>query len=187
MASLGLADSAFTFALTPTSASTTLSLPLPDIQAGAFGIANLNLGFFFGLTFAPDFTITTGLSVGRRSAPFTLTIFILGGAGYFETDVSYTPGKHAFLVSVSVGIFASAGLAISLGPISGGIYAYFGIAVDFTAGTGQSSSLNIAIVILFTGQVTLLGFLSVGLSLSLEASYRSGGQLTGVGTDQLLD
>lgn len=181
MASLGYQDSGFSFGVNEKGAITTLSLPLPDIQAGAFGLANLNLGFFFSINFLGEFTLATGLRVGRRTAPFTLTIFILGGAGYFETEVTYTPSSGEFATFVAIGIFASASLAIALGPIRGGVYVYFGIAADFVARSTGSSSLKIAIVLLFRGEVSLLGIVSVSLCLMLEAAYRSGGGLSGRG------
>ena len=185
MEDLGLSDSGFSVALSATGITANLNLPLPDVQAGSFGIANLVLGFSFGLSFVPsgsqnNFSINVGLNVGRKMAPFTLTVFILGGAGYFETDVTYVPNKGTLTTHVAIGIFAAASLAISLGPISGGIYAYFGITVDYAAGTGQAGSLIIGILILFRGEVSLLGFISVSLCVSLEAQY-SQGSLTGRG------
>lgn len=185
MEDLGLGDSGFSVALSATGLTANLNLPLPDVQAGSFGIANLVLGFSFALSFLPsgpqnNFSIGVGLNVGRKMAPFTITIFILGGAGYFETDVTYVPNTGALSTHVAIGIFAAASLAISLGPISGGIYAYFGITVDYTAGTGQAGSLTVGILILFRGEVSLLGFISVSLCVSLEAQY-SQGRLTGRG------
>ncbi|HKG21749.1 MAG TPA: hypothetical protein VKC34_07600, partial [Blastocatellia bacterium] len=121
MNGLGYKDSGFTFAVSEKGAITTLNLPLPDIQAGSFGLANLNLGFFFSIGFVGGFTLSTGLRVGRRTAPFTITVFILGGAGYFETEITYSPRTGRFIAKVSVGIFAAASLAIALGPIRGGV------------------------------------------------------------------
>jgi hypothetical protein len=183
LSSLSASDGGFSFGLTPTGIRTTLSLPLPDIEAGAFGISNLSLGFFFELAFlAQDFTIHTGLNVASRTAPFGLTVFILGGAGYLETDISYTPRTGALTAHVSIGIFAEASLAIALGPIKGGIYAYFGITVDYFGSNQQPSSLTFGLLLLFRGEVSLLGFISVSLCVSLEADYQNGGGLTGRGT-----
>ena len=174
-------DSGFTFTVDEQGALATLNLPLPDISAGTFGITNLSLGFYFGVSFRGAFTLSTGLNVARRTAPFTLTVFILGGAGYFESEISYQPSKHEFATRVSVGMFASASLAISLGPIHGGVYAYFGITAEFLASHEHASSLDISILILFRGEVNLLGFISVSLMLSLEAGYSTGGNLLGRG------
>jgi hypothetical protein len=155
---------------------------LPDLQAGAFGLSNLNLGFFFELSFISSaFTISTGLNVASRKAPFGLTVFILGGAGYFESDLSYTPQTGAIAAHVSIGVFAEASLAIALGPIRGGVYAYFGITVDYFGSNTQPSTLSFGLLILFRGEVSLLGLITVSLCLSLEADYQTGGQLTGRG------
>jgi flavodoxin len=162
----------FTTSITAEGVQTVLDLPLPDIQSGTFGIANLRLMCSFGLIFAP-FEIQLGLALAKPENPFTLTIFILGGAGYLELDASYTPSNNRIATDFHIGIFASASLAISLGPVSGGIYAYFGIAVAYHAETGSAADLQVALVIMFVGQVSLLGFVSVSLVLSLSANYDS--------------
>jgi hypothetical protein len=149
-----------------------LNLPLPNVQAGTFGLANLNLSFLFGLKLTADLTILTGLSIGRRTAPFTLTVFVLGGAGWLETDVAYVPATGKAIVNVSIALMASAGLAVSLGPISGSIYAYFGITAEYHSGAG--GGLTLGIMLLFTGSVSLLGLVEVSLSLVLQVDYRSG-------------
>jgi hypothetical protein len=182
MSDLSSSDGGFSFALTAGGIRATLSLPLPDIESGAFGISNLNLGFFFELAFmSGDFSISTGLNVATKTAPFGLTVFILGGAGYLETDVTYTPRTGALAAHVSIGIFAEASLAIALGPIKGGVYAYFGITVDYFGSNTQPSTLTFGLLVLFRGEVSLLGIISVSLCVSLEADYQSGGGLTGRG------
>ena len=181
LARFGYSDKGFSVAITPAGIRSILDLPLPDVQSGAFGIANLNLGFSFGLSILGGFKITTGLSVGRRTAPFTLTIFILGGAGWFELEVSYTPGGRLFETRVSIGILAAASLAIALGPIKGGVYAYFGITVEYRGSNQSPGNLTVGLLILFIGEVSLLGIINVSLSLSLEAQYTSGGGLVGRG------
>lgn len=182
MSKFGYSGKGFSFSITDKGIRTTLDLPLPDVQSGAFGIANLTFGFRFELAFfGRDFTISTGLAVGGKVKPFTLTVFILGGAGYFELDVSYTPKTSVFTTTVSLAIFASASLAISLGPISGGIYAYFGITVEYTGSNREASVLTVGVIIMFRGEVSLLGFISVSLCLALEAQYQTGGGLIGRG------
>jgi hypothetical protein len=172
----------FTTSVTPAGLQTVLDLPLPDIQSGSFGMANLHLMCSFGITFAP-FAIHAGLSLASQDNPFTLTVFILGGAGFLALDVTYTPDTNNITAKFSIGIFASASLAISLGPISGGVYAYFGIAVAYTASTGHSPDLQITLALMLIGEVSLLGFISVYLSLSLSGTYDSGTKvLIGNGT-----
>jgi len=144
-------------------------------------LANLRLGFFFELFVLDGFTLATGVSVAKRTAPFTLTIFILGGAGWFDFRLRYLPRDRKLIAETSIGVFASASLAIALGPIKGGIYAYFGIVVEHRAETGKSSQLSVAIVLMFSGHVSILSFISIDLVLGLEAQYTSGGGLVGRG------
>lgn len=173
----------FTTSVTAAGVQTLLDLPLPDIQSGTFGIANLRLLARFGIAFPPSFQIQLGLGIATLEQPFTLTVFILGGAGYLSLDVAYFPDSNIIDATFDIGIFASASLAVSLGPISGGIYAYFGITVSYEAKTGTAPDLQIALILMFSGQVTLLGFLSVSLMLSLSGSYDSTSHtLTGTGT-----
>jgi hypothetical protein len=180
---LTASDSGFSIRILPDGVESSLSLPVPDMQGAAFGIANLHVGFTLALYFRNgQFLFSTGLFAGRKSAPFTITIFILGGAGWLETDLSYYPSTGTFQTRVSIAILASASLAISLGPISGGIFAYFGITVEFTGSSGRPGSLTVGVVIMFIGKVSLLNLISIDLGLILQAEYRTGGGLIGRGT-----
>ena len=156
-----------------------LDLPLPDMGGGTFAIMNLRLGALLEIGIkGTDFYATVGANLGRQAAPFDLTIFILGGAGWFETNVTYTKGQ--ITGSVSVGMAASAALELSLGPISGSVAIYFGIFANLLI--GNRGGFQLGIMILITGQVSLLGIIDVSIALLLEAEYTSGGGLTGRGT-----
>lgn len=181
LSQLGYSDSGFSIRILPTGVQSILDLPLPDVQAGTFGLANLHLGCVFDLLILPEFALAARIYLGSKKAPFTLTVFILGGAGWIDVYVKYTPTTGAITTTVSVGLTAAASLAIAAGPIRGGIYAYFGIAAEYEASTQGYSSLRVGLLLLFRGEVCLLGFLSVGLSLSLEAQYQTGGGLIGRG------
>jgi hypothetical protein len=167
----------FTLNLLPSGIQCLLELPFPDMSAGAFGISNLSLGCSFELDISPDFAITVGANLGLEQAPFTLTIFVLGGAGWFNASVTYTPDTGQLTADVSIGIMASASLSISLGPISGGVYIYFGITADFHTGSG----LELGILLMIQGRVSLLGIVDIDITLLMEAEYVSGGGLIGRG------
>jgi hypothetical protein len=162
-----------------------LSLPLPPVQAGAFGISNLNLGALLALRLndrdlGNSFSIELGFNLARKSAPFALTIFFLGGGGYLEVSTRYAPGTGKLKCSVLMGITASASLALSLGPIHGGVYVYFGITAEFEAGGG--AKFAIGVMLLLRGEVSLLGIVSASISLLLEVQYdTTSGQLIGHG------
>lgn len=155
-----------TIGLLPDGVQTILSLPLPDVQAGVSGISNLHLLAMMALRFSP-FSISVGLGLARKEAPFSLTLFILGGGGFVEAWVTYTPESRKLSCSVEVGITVSASIAIALGPIKGGVYAYFGITALFQSGRG----LSFGVLYVLRGQVSVLGIVSACVTLMLEARY----------------
>src|SRR5690606_16920315 len=125
-------------------AEVVLALPLPDVAGGAFALSNLSLGAHFALDAVPKFQIRGGVHVASPRAPFTLVVGALGGAGWFQAAFLYQPGG-AVRATVDVGIMAAASIAVRLGPISGGVYAYFGIVVNYEAVRGRSSRLQVAL------------------------------------------
>jgi hypothetical protein len=49
----------------------------------------------FGITFLTKGAIQAGLSLASAHNPFTLTVFILGGAGFLALDVLYVPDQNS--------------------------------------------------------------------------------------------
>lgn len=176
----GLAGNGFSLNILPTGVQCILDLPFPDCSFGAFGITNLRLGSSFALDVANGFSLNVAANLGRKTAPFTLTIFILGGAGWFEASLVYNITSGQITSDVSIGIVAAASLSISLGPISGGVYIYFGITAEFHSGT-SGGGLTIGILLSIEGRVSLLGIIDADILLLLEADYSSEGGLVGRG------
>ena len=177
--SLNLGDGGFTLHMitNPIAVQCILDLPLPDMSAGAFGIQNLRLGATFELGYDESFYLSIAANLARETAPFILTVFILGGAGWIEAAVRYQNGKITGLITI--GLAASASLALALGPISGSVSIDFGIFARLAIGSGGGFQLGI--MLLIDGRVSILGFIEANISLLLEAEYSSGGGLTGRG------
>lgn len=175
-------DSGFSIGLTKMGIRAILSLPIPDVQGATSGFSNLILGMSFGLDFSDGFKISVGFSLGRKETPFAVTIFILGGGGYMEVTVNYTPATRKIDCEVDIGIVVSASVAIALGPIKGGVYVYFGITARYVLRPGdpENSGLTVGVLYLIRGQVSILGLVSASVSLMLEATYRNK-KLTGRG------
>lgn len=182
LSSFSSPDSGFSVGLTPTGVQALLNLPIPDIQSGAFGISNLVLGMAFGLDFADEFKIFISFSLGRKEAPFALVIFLLGGGGYIENVIEYTPGTGALGCRVEVGITACASVAIAIGPIKGGVYVYFGVFANLALSNNAADNkgLTIGVMLLMRGEVCILGLANACIIQLLEARYR-GGEIIGRG------
>ena len=171
----------------PAGVETVIDLPLPPVQLGAFGVSGLVMGAGFRLLLRPtdagiDFALGVALSFGKKEDPFTLTIFILGGGGWFDTRLTYYPLTNRLLGDITIGITASATLAISLGPIRGAVSITFGVYADFHIDSGSGTSFAITLMLLLKGEVEVKGLISVAISLLLEAQYSSDGSLVGRGT-----
>lgn len=171
----------------PAGVESILDLPLPDVQFGAFGISGLRMGSLFRVLAISspnglDFAMGVGLSFGQKIAPFTLTIFILGGGGWFDTRITYYPLRNHLIADITIGITASATLAFSLGPIKGSVSITFGIYAELHADSQAGTSFSVGIMLLLAGEVRVLSLVSVSISLLLEAQYNSDGSLVGRGT-----
>lgn len=185
LAKLSDGASGLTIRIEPTGISSILSLPLPDIQAGSFGISGLSLGATLALRWIDSdpqgrqgFSIGLAFNLAFPDRPFALTIFILGGGGYLTVESKYFPTTGAVNTEVSMAITASASLAITLGVISGGVFVYFGITARYTAGQG---GLYVGVLFLIVGRVSVLGIVSASVRLSLAAEYTPDGGLLGHG------
>lgn len=170
-------DSGLTFGMLNDGFQAILALPVPDIQGVTSGFSNLKLGALFTIEVTNGFTMGVGFSLASKDAPFSLTIFVLGGGGYVSARANYTPSAQKLGCQVDMAITASASLAISLAVISGGVYVYFGATASYNT---DGQGLTFGVMFLIRGEVSILGIVSAAIILLLEATY-SGGTLTGRG------
>ncbi|MDP9121379.1 MAG: hypothetical protein M3O15_08440, partial [Acidobacteriota bacterium] len=159
-----------------------LALPIPDTQLGAFGFAGLSLGASLALRYGArdGFNIGVSASLARRDAPFTLTIFILGGAGYLELGARYFPSTGKVSATADLAIAASASLALALGPIRGGVAVYVGVTATYDS--AQGGGLVVGLMFMVRGYVSILSIASATIVLRLDAQYKDKAL---VGTGQL--
>ncbi|MDX1952189.1 MAG: hypothetical protein SFY81_08380 [Verrucomicrobiota bacterium] len=172
-----------------------MNIELPPLGGGTFSLSNLWMGGHFDLIVNSEgFEIRCGLNIASREKPFTVVIFLLGGAGWFNFSTRYMvpfqDGKKPELeVALDVGIGASAGLAINLGFLRGSVLITF--AVNLTVKLlrsekkGNRNYLSFAFVLTFNGHVSVLGLISVDLMIMLAIRYESGGGMVGEGRVRL--
>jgi hypothetical protein len=177
----GLIDpnSGLSFGSVPKGFRCTLDLPVPDIGGLTSGVSGLRLSTSLALLFDGDFQIQVSCGLGRPEAPFNVAFFVLGGGGYLSTSILYSPSKAQLSLNIDLSITLSASLAISLGPIRGGVYVYLGVTAKFQTG-GSSNAFGVIFII--RGDVSLCGIVSACITLSLAATYNpSDGTLNGDG------
>lgn len=158
-----------------------LDLPVPPLTYGAFGISGLRFTTGVQLRAYPEFVIATRLALGSQAEPFTLTVFILGGAGWLEAKALYKPLSGALETDLSLAIGASALLGINLRFITGVVQIFLGINAELHTQSSSAARTTIRLVLLVRGSVVVIGVLRVCLELLLVGEIRDG-QVTGRGT-----
>lgn len=167
----------------PVGVEALLNLPLPDIAFGACALANLKFGVRFEMVALPEFAIGLQVNVSEKQAPFTLTIFILGGGGWFVARGRYLPLSNRLTTAVSIGLSAGAMLAIAFGPAKGCVFAFFYVEGELQTDSDSPGNrqLIVRIGLLLGGDVDVCGLVTVSIRLLLEMEY-DGVALTGRGT-----
>lgn len=172
----------------PAGVIATLDIALPDLTLGAFAITSLSLHVMFGVAAIPEFEVIGEVSVAQRTAPFTLSVWILNGGGYLTQRMSFRPTarpKPVLTYTLDVGIVAGVGLGFNFGVVSGGVWLQVGcsIAITWTTERGGNST-TVTVFILARGNVDIAGLITASIMLLLEVSY-DGARMIGRGTLRL--
>jgi len=131
------------------------------------------------------FRIAAGLNISSREAPFNITVFILGGCGWFVMDVEYlvplSKGKPQMACYLSAGIGVSAGLGINLGFLKGSVLICLALEAECFVKTDQPTQYRLGVVLTIAGCVNILCVCNASLVIVLAVRYETGGQLSGEG------
>jgi hypothetical protein len=100
-----------------------------------------------------------------------VTILFLGGGGWLDFQASYAPLTRRTTTEVSVGILATAAIVINLGPLRGGVWIELGAFVEFRSGRNTPARFSVGVMLQVRGELDVLGLISVGISLLLQAQY----------------
>jgi hypothetical protein len=179
-AASGDSDGGFSYQLVedggfPIGVQVLLDIVLPPIQEGTTGISNLRLTTAFEIVSAPEFALGVKFGLGLPEKPFTITVFILGGAGAIVIGARYLPFSGRLSADTSITLAASASLAVSFGPISGMVAIYLGFTAEFhrdlIGGDGRDNKLVLTAFIELLGEVDVLGIISVQIEVRLSLTY----------------
>jgi hypothetical protein len=106
---------------------------------------------------------TATFSFASKEKPFTVAVSMFGGSGY----ITLVLGLHQ-VQQVTAGADFGGNFELNLGVASGGIQLVAGIFYNYSDTTG----VQLTGYVKLSGGVTVLGFISVGVSLDLELTYQ---------------
>lgn len=163
-------------------------LPPISLNFGTSGVSNIQIANRLALQAYPDFAISNRFNLSRRELPFIFSIFIIGGTGYLQLDTEYRPtGDNPGLsVALEAGVGGSAALAFAFGPVAGGVYITLSVVLRYVKRIGgparPEDGLNVSVVLVIAGNVSLWGMVTIYLGLMLSMSYHETGRIDAAGS-----
>lgn len=149
------------------------SLALPDISLGVFNLSGLS---FTGGIVLPllDGQAVASFAFASADNPFTLTVAMFGGGGYLSLVVGF-----GGVQSVDAAFEFSGQLALNLYVASGSLSLSAGVHYSYT----ESGGLDLSGFVHFSGQLSVLGIITISATLQLQLQYASqGNSVTGQAT-----
>lgn len=142
------------------------TLAIPAITVGVFSLQNLRLGAAITLPF--DGTpLRARFALSARDDPFTITVMIFGGGGFFAIAVGLD-GVEGLELLLEFG----GNWALDFGVASGGVHAMAGIYIRLD---GPSDTTSLTGYVRAGGQLSVLGIVSVSLEFYLGLTYEESG------------
>jgi len=157
-----------------TGVQTGYTLALPNIQLGAFTLSNVSFGAMVDLPFTGD-PMSVQFNFCQKQQPFTLTISLLGGGGFFAVAFDMH-GLTSLEASLEFGASASLDLGVASGSVSvmGGVY--YGMTISNGVTTSELSGF-----VKMNGSLSVLGLITASVEFDLTlAADLSGNKVTRV-------
>ncbi len=146
--------------VTPSGISASYSVNIPSLSVGIFALEHLSLGAGFLLPFDAK-PAEVRFNFAERQRPFSLTVSLLGGGGFFAIGVG-TEGVREIEAALEFG----AELSINLGVASGSVEIKAGVYFHW-----QTASVELAGYVRLHGEVSVLGLISASLTFNLQLAY----------------
>jgi hypothetical protein len=167
--------------VTPSGITASYSLTLPAIEVGVFALSNASLGASFSLPFDSN-PASVRFNFSERQQPFSLTVSLLGGGGFFAIGVS-ARGVNEIEAALEFG----AAIAINLGVASGGVEVKAGVYFHWLEPVPGKGSVELAGYVRIHGELTVIAIISVSLTFHLQLGYmKAGGTSTVYGEATLV-
>ncbi len=165
----GIFSDSSAISVTPSGISAGYSLNLPSIGVGVFTLSNASLGARFSLPFDSK-PVMVRFNFSERQSPFSLTVSMLGGGGFFAIAVG-AEGVQEIEAALEFG----AAVSISLGVASGGVEIKAGVYFHWQQSSGDGV-VELAGYVRLHGELSVLGLISASLTFNLQLAYLKQGQ-----------
>lgn len=146
--------------VTPSGISASYSINIPSLAVGIFALEHVSLGAGFVLPFDAK-PAEVRFNFAERQRPFSLTVSLLGGGGFFAIGVG-TEGVREIEAALEFG----AALSINLGVASGSVEIKAGVYFHW-----MSQSVELAGYVRLHGELSVLGLISASLTFNLQLAY----------------
>ncbi|PYT03474.1 MAG: hypothetical protein DMF60_18255, partial [Acidobacteria bacterium] len=146
--------------VTPSGLSASYSINIPSVAVGIFALEHISLGAGFSLPFDAK-PAEVRFNFAERQRPFSLTVSLLGGGGFFAIGVG-TEGVREIEAALEFG----AALSIDLGVASGSVEIKAGVYFHW-----MQKSVELAGYVRLHGELSVLGLISASLTFNLQLAY----------------
>jgi hypothetical protein len=158
--------SGFNLDITPTRVSVGLSLPIPNLTVGIVAIQNMRLGFKLCLPFTGE-AARVRFNFCERDNPFLLTVFAIGGGGFFAIEVGLD-GVERLEAALEFG----ASMALDLVIASGKVYIMGGIYFEMQKVGQPDETISLTAYIRMGGSLKILGLITISIEFYLGLTYQ---------------
>lgn len=148
---------------------------LPAVAVGIFALKNMKLGALLKIPFTGD-PVALRFFFSTRESPFLLTVSMFGGGGFFAL-VTTADGVQEIEAAFEFGAFA----AFDVGVASGGVYVKAGIYFHW-----KTEAVELEGYVEMGGELSVLGLVSVSVTLHLSLGYYKEGTTSEVRGQALL-
>lgn len=153
-------------AVTPSGLAASYSLNIPSVPVGIFALEHLSIGASFLLPFDSK-PAEVRFNFCERQRPFSLTVSLLGGGGFFAIGIG-SDGVKQIEASLEFG----AAISIDLGVASGSVEIKAGVYFRWAVKTVELSGY-----VRLHGELSVLGLISASLTFNLQLAYlKEGGR-----------
>jgi hypothetical protein len=159
-----LGGSGLSIAVTPTEVDVSSSVSLPPVAVGVFNLSGICFSAGLTIPFFGDPAVLT-FGFASQDNPFVLTVSMFGGGGFLALGLGYDS------VQTVQASFEFAGqFALDVGVASGGVTLAAGVYYSYALSSGTTLSGFVRL----TGELEVLGIVSISAELDLTLTYVSG-------------